>query len=631
MSDEYDIYFRKFYSELFKYQTGKKNTLYCPGCKGNKRFIINDDELIFSCGPKNSKEKECGIKYTIKLPKYINFSELYKIYYESIHGSTEYEPMNILGFDLESLSERMDINKELESQKTLVKDSTEKLKKLLNEYIETNKLEGYIETLETLSEKREKNAYEKRKIMKSLKDEELSEPERIELRKKYAILVNESKEFINMIIELRKPNTEYICIKQPEIIQHDKIEDKSVEKDEVKLSDEEKIIDIILKLFTENDGKLQKIDYRKMIKKEGFKTLWGSTLFKSLQKGEHSWKSDLQDKYGSIIEIPKTRNPDYIELTKEWREYLKLDIVVSKKYSYEEQVKILINYYNIVDPSKTDEEIRKIVDRRRPMGTPIGKRIPTKPWLELCDKLAKKYVYHPIRIEEEKNMSLEEQDDGSFKLVYDLKPPSPRSPTGEEKHKEESTEQIDDLNLYNPDIVFQFYSKSKDLDPGKGAGEKIPDDKINDYKELSKIKNWRKMLSNFYESEFELDDKKWLSVEHYYQGSKFKKENPDFYFQFSLDSGSDISKDTNLAKAAGGKTGKYKGKQIRDKEIKMDKDFFKNDRNHEEMENAQREKYKNEELKKMLLLTKESKLIHFSRGSPPIIFTETMKIRKELQ
>ena len=31
--------------------------------------------------------------------------------------------------------------------------------------------------------------------------------ERIELRKKYAILINESKEFINMIIELRKPNT----------------------------------------------------------------------------------------------------------------------------------------------------------------------------------------------------------------------------------------------------------------------------------------------------------------------------------------------------------------------------------------------------------------------------------------
>ena len=78
------------------------------------------------------------------------------------------------------------------------------------------------------------------------------------------------------------------------------------------------------------------------------------------------------------------------------------------------------------------------------------------------------------------------------------------------------------------------------------------------------------------------------------------KENPIFVTSVNAYE-YDISKDTNLAKAAGGKTGKYKGKQIRDKEIKMDKDFFKNDRNHEEMENAQREKYKNEELKNVTL------------------------------
>ena len=231
MSDEYDKLFRTFYSELFKYQTGKKNALFCKGCKEKKRFIINDDELIFSCGPKNSKDKNCGIQYTIKLPKYINFNDLYEIYIKDIHGSTNYEPMNILGFDLETLSQRMDINNELEQQKKVVKDSTEKLKKLINEYIEINKLEGYIETLETLSEKRYKNSYEKRKLLKLLEDEELSEPERIELRKKYAVLVNENKEFMDMIIELRKPNTDYICVKPPETIIHSELKEEEEEED----------------------------------------------------------------------------------------------------------------------------------------------------------------------------------------------------------------------------------------------------------------------------------------------------------------------------------------------------------------------------------------------------------------
>ena len=67
-----------------------------------------------------------------------------------------------------------------------------------------------------------------------------------------------------------------------------------------------------------------------------------------------------------------------------------------------------------------------------------------------------------------------------------------------------------------------------------------------------------------------LHGKRWASVEHY-QGSKFK-ETPEFYDQFSLDSGSKLSKDPVLAKAAGGK---FQGKCVRPKEIVIDSDFFK--------------------------------------------------------
>jgi len=595
--NEYDILFRKFYSDLFKYQTGKKNALHCKGCDTKKRFIINKDELIFSCGPKNNDNKKCGPQYTIKLPKYVNFSDLYEIYHENINGSMKYDGENLLEYDLESLSQKMDVRKELEEQNILIKDSSEKLKRLLEDYFKANKMDDYIKSLEDLSDKRTKNGYEKRKIMKLLEDDTLSEPERIDLRKKYAVLVNENRGFMDEIIRLRKSNTEYLTVKLPEITHHDTKSAKPAKSDSPKSdspkSDDniDRLINSIFKLFKINDGKLMKNEYRKMIRIEGFKTLWGNTLFKGLQKGEKSWSKDLQDKLGSIIEPPDSRNPEHVTLTSPWRRYLKID----KKYSYEDQIKILTEYYNVVDPSKSDDEIKGIVDRRRPKDTAIGTRIPTQPWLELCDRLSEKYNVHPLKMKKQGDLSLR-------------------------------------IGLFDPSVVFQFYSKSRDLEPGKGSGEKIPDDKIPEYEELSKIKNWRKMLSNFYESEFTLDDKRWLSVEHYYQGAKFKKENPEFYEQFSLDSDSDISKDPNLAKSAGGKSGKSKGKLIRPSNIKMDKDFFLDNRSSNEMKRAQREKYKqNEELKRMLLLTKDAKLTHFSRGSPPIVFNETMELRKEFR
>jgi hypothetical protein len=187
-------------------------------------------------------------------------------------------------------------------------------------------------------------------------------------------------------------------------------------------------------------------------------------------------------------------------------------------------------------------------------------------------------------------------------------------------------------DLYIPNgTVLQFYSKSNDKPaPGMGAGEQLGVEGIAAYSELKRIISWRKMLSNFWESSFVLHGHKWLSVEHYYQGSKFKKNNPEFYLQFSLDSNSELSKNVLMSKSAGGKTGKFKGNLIRPKNITADDDFFKG-RGDKEMEDAMYAKFtQNEELKKVLLATKRAKLTHFTRGSPPVTFNNLMRVRQKL-
>jgi len=186
---------------------------------------------------------------------------------------------------------------------------------------------------------------------------------------------------------------------------------------------------------------------------------------------------------------------------------------------------------------------------------------------------------------------------------------------------------------YDENTVFQFYSKSSDKPlPGKGSGEKIDQKRIKEFSDLASIVGWRKILSNFFIDPFELDGHRWNSVEHFYHAQKFKRNNPEFYLKFSLDSNSEISQDPVLAKAAGGKTGKFKGKLIRPRDIVMDDDFFTSGRNITEMERAQLAKYtQSSRARAVLKATKNAKLQHYVRGQKPIVFEDTMRIREKIQ
>jgi hypothetical protein len=230
-----------------------------------------------------------------------------------------------------------------------------------------------------------------------------------------------------------------------------------------------------------------------------------------------------------------------------------------------------------------------------------------------------------------------EKNSGPYYLIQDFR--NMKTKLGlhpNEGEPEETEDEFLTRDLHVNDVVFSFHSKADGTPkPGKGSGESIKKEDAIKYKVLASIKDWRRKLEDSWITPFTLDGHRWNSVEHYFLAAQFKKGFPDFYLKFSVDSGTDFSKDVELARIAGSKTGKTKDRVIRDAKITMDPNFYTLGTNpifEVERKNALAAKFSgNLELKNMLLETKDAKLVRFERSKGHKADTLLMKIRKELR
>lgn len=159
--------------------------------------------------------------------------------------------------------------------------------------------------------------------------------------------------------------------------------------------------------------------------------------------------------------------------------------------------------------------------------------------------------------------------------------------------------------------TFMFNNHSADKKPGDGVMEKIDDQ--SSYIELSKIKNWRRMLSNEHLCDLQIDEDNWPSIEHYVLAQNYA---------------SDVETFVNIKNDATFNLTKLKNKSY-DKEV---------------LEKALRIKFSKKPYCDLLKYTKKSTLTHWKRGTKTYLLDENnnkyihpdetcvllMKIREEL-
>jgi predicted NAD-dependent protein-ADP-ribosyltransferase YbiA (DUF1768 family) len=165
-----------------------------------------------------------------------------------------------------------------------------------------------------------------------------------------------------------------------------------------------------------------------------------------------------------------------------------------------------------------------------------------------------------------------------------------------------------------------YYSKSADKPAGSGTNEVATD--YNIYNDLNKIKDWRKILSNFYVGEFTYENKIYNTAEHAFQSKKIELVSADISYRFCKNSGHMIGLGDGLI-----------ARQNRKIVILTAEDLWRWDNiKHKIMDEILFAKFTQIPIaKQVLLLTKNAILLHGTKGTPITRQTELENVRNKIR
>lgn len=164
-----------------------------------------------------------------------------------------------------------------------------------------------------------------------------------------------------------------------------------------------------------------------------------------------------------------------------------------------------------------------------------------------------------------------------------------------------------------------FYSKSKDVFPGKCSGEYVEDPNL--YSDLKNISNWRKMLSNFHFYPFKYQGYTYNTIEHVFQAKKIELVCKEKALWFTVESGHEIGQADGEVARKNRKLCKLTPEQLK----------IWNDIKVHVMYEAAVEKYKVcREANEVLYATGSAELWHIVPRSKPVRFEHLERIRNNM-